>query len=99
MTSSHRFPPPGCEAHARHQHDALEHGLDILAHLAVPESQHLTAKPFKDCCALQIRRQAFRVVAAIQFDNEFRIQRTEVHDERPNRLPVSTRKSAFVAGT
>ena len=58
----------------------LEDTIEVIEHLVVPESQH--AKP----CLLQKRRaysvglDIFRVLAAVQLDNEPSFQADEIHD-------------------
>jgi hypothetical protein len=65
--------------------DRAKNLLDILKHLAVPESKHTVSLRLEKRCANFIFFGALDVLCAIQFNDEPPFSRAEISEVRPNR--------------
>jgi len=64
--------------------DALEHAVDVLQHIVVPETEHPVAQLSDSARAFSIFRQLLSVLAAIQLDYDFPLGRAEIGKEGPD---------------
>ena len=71
--------------------DFLEHAIEVLKHIVVPEPQDAEALCLQPSRARGVLRCAFCVLSAIHFNDEPRVKADEVGDVRPRRhLPSET---------
>jgi hypothetical protein len=64
--------------------DVLQHTIDVLTHVIVPESNDPIARGPKPCRPYRIFVSLFRMLATIQFDDELCRRAEKVHDVRTN---------------
>ncbi len=64
--------------HRKRCDDRLKHRFRFLKNLIIPEAQNAKAGGFKFQCSSLIVRQGFRVLPAIQFDDELCFKRDEI---------------------
>ena len=60
--------------------NGFEHWIRIDEHLVVPKSHHAKPQTFQKNGPLPICIHVFQVLAAVKFDDQAMVYRTEIHD-------------------
>ena len=68
-------------------HDLLQHAIDILEDLVVPEADHAITLAVQPARSRLILRRSRVVLAAVDFDDQPRLQAAEVNDVVADCLP------------
>jgi len=64
--------------HRKRGHDRFNDGFGFLKNLIIPEAENAKTGGFKCQCSGLIVCQGFRVLPAIQFDDELCVERNEI---------------------
>jgi hypothetical protein len=71
----------------------LQHTIDILSYVAVPEAKHQVTHRLQDFCSMLVMLRTNSMLSAVKLDNEVRISAKEIDDEAidralPPKLPA-----------